>query len=301
MLELAGRPLSRAVHTVDEILELVGGYRELNFKPGDEYLYNNTAFTLLTVVVQRVSGRPFDQFCEERLFKPLGMKRTRWRTDFSEIVENRATAYRLLPNGQFRTHAPFTDVIGNGGLLTTVGDLLIWNANLDNPRVGGRAMVELLETQGAAERRVRHRVRQGALRLRLPRRPRDQPRRVDGGLRGVPGALAGRAAVGGGAVQHDGRRSGGLRSPGGGSLYLADRMKPRPSVRKADVPADTLKAVTGVYRESVTDAVLLRDVRREVQGASSRRLGARADRTCIVRRAAGRAGSTRSTAPRPEP
>jgi len=82
MLELAGRPLSRAVHTVGEILELVSGYRELNFQPGDEYLYNNTAFTLLTVVVQRVSGQPFDQFCEERLFKPLGMTRTQWRDDF---------------------------------------------------------------------------------------------------------------------------------------------------------------------------------------------------------------------------
>ena len=51
----AGRP-REAVHTVDEILELVSGYKELNFKPGDEYLYNNTAFTLLSVVVQRVSG-----------------------------------------------------------------------------------------------------------------------------------------------------------------------------------------------------------------------------------------------------
>ena len=58
MLELAGRPLSRAVHTTDEILELVGSYRELNFKPGDEYLYNNTTFTLLSVVVERVSGTP---------------------------------------------------------------------------------------------------------------------------------------------------------------------------------------------------------------------------------------------------
>jgi CubicO group peptidase (beta-lactamase class C family) len=147
MLTLEGRPPGRAVHTIDEILELVNGYKELNFEPGDEYLYNNTGFTLLSVIVQRVSGKPFDEFCQERLFKPLGMTRTHWRTDFTEIVEDRATAYRLLPNGQFRTNASFTNVVGNGGLLSTVDDFLIWNENLDNPRVGGRAMVEQLETR----------------------------------------------------------------------------------------------------------------------------------------------------------
>ena len=55
--QTAGRPATRVVHTVDEILELVSAYRELNFKPGDEYLYNNTAFTLLGVIVQRASGQ----------------------------------------------------------------------------------------------------------------------------------------------------------------------------------------------------------------------------------------------------
>jgi CubicO group peptidase (beta-lactamase class C family) len=147
MLTLEGRPPGRAVHTIDEILELVSGYKELNFKPGDEYLYNNTGFTLLSVVVQRASGKSFNDYCQERLFKPLGMTRTHWRTDFTEVVEDRATAYRLAPNGQFRTNASFTDVVGNGGLLSTVGDWLIWNENLDNPRVGGRAMVEQLETR----------------------------------------------------------------------------------------------------------------------------------------------------------
>jgi len=43
---------------------------------------------------------------------------------------------------------PFTNVIGNGGLLSTVGDFLTWNANLDNPRVGGQAMVDHLQTRG---------------------------------------------------------------------------------------------------------------------------------------------------------
>jgi len=145
---MSGRPTGRAVHTVDEILDLVGRMKELNFKPGEEFLYNNTGYTLLGVVVARVSGKTLDAFCQERLFKPLGMTRTQWRDDFTEIVADRATAYGRKESGTFFTNMSFTDVIGNGGLLTTVGDLLIWNENLDNPRIGGRALVERLETRG---------------------------------------------------------------------------------------------------------------------------------------------------------
>ncbi|MBE3123507.1 MAG: beta-lactamase family protein [Planctomycetes bacterium] len=148
LLTLAGRPPGKAVHTIDEILELVSREKELNFKPGDEYLYNNTAFVLLGVIVERASGKPFAEFSQERLFRPLGMTQTRWRTDFTAIVENRATAYSRQSDGSFRTNMSFTNVYGNGGLLTTVGDLLIWNENLDTPRVGGRAMVDQLQTRG---------------------------------------------------------------------------------------------------------------------------------------------------------
>ena len=76
------------------------------------------------------------------------MTRTQWREDFTAIVQNRATAYRLMPDGRFRTNMPFTNVIGNGGLLTTVGDLLMWNENLDHPRVGGQELADRLQTRG---------------------------------------------------------------------------------------------------------------------------------------------------------
>jgi len=148
LLALSGRPTGVTVHTIDEILELVGRMKELNFRPGDEYLYCNTGYTLLGVVVARVSGKSLDAFCQERLFKPLGMTRTQWRDDFTEIVPDRATAYGRRRDGTFFTNMSFTDVIGNGGLLTTVGDLLIWNENLDTPRVGGRALIEELERRG---------------------------------------------------------------------------------------------------------------------------------------------------------
>jgi CubicO group peptidase (beta-lactamase class C family) len=148
LLSLSGRETGLAVHTIDEILELVARMKELNFKPGDEYLYNNTGYTLLGVIVKRVSGKSLAEFSQERLFKPLGMTRTQWRDDFTKVVPDRAMAYRQNRDGGFSTSMPFTNVYGNGGLLTTVGDLLLWNENLDTPRVGGEALVDQLQTRG---------------------------------------------------------------------------------------------------------------------------------------------------------
>lgn len=148
LLSLAGRAPGSAVHTHAEILELVGRMKELNFPPGEEFLYNNTGYTLLGIIVQRASGKSLAEFTREKLFVPLGMTRTEWREDFMKIVPGRATAYRQERDGSFRTYMPFTNVHGNGGLLTTVGDLLVWNENLNNPRIGGRALVDQLQTQG---------------------------------------------------------------------------------------------------------------------------------------------------------
>ena len=82
LMSLAGRPTGWVVHTVEEIVELVGRMKELNFKPGDEFLYNNTGYTLLGIIVARVSGKSLDEFTRERLFDPLGMTRTQWRDNF---------------------------------------------------------------------------------------------------------------------------------------------------------------------------------------------------------------------------
>jgi CubicO group peptidase (beta-lactamase class C family) len=148
LLGLRGSPPGSQVHTFNTILDLASHQKALNFDPGEEYLYSNTGYTLAAIIAQRASGQPFATLSQERLFKPLGMTNTRWRDDFTKVVKNRATAYEGTAATEFRMDMPFTNVIGNGGLLTTVGDLLKWNAFLDapNPAVGGRALVEALET-----------------------------------------------------------------------------------------------------------------------------------------------------------
>ena len=97
--------------------------KSLNFEPGSYWSYCNTGYNLAAIIVSRVSGMPFPEFCRLRIFEPLGMTRTSWRDDFRRIVKSRATAYSEA-KGTYVQNMPFENVHGNGGLLTTVGDLL---------------------------------------------------------------------------------------------------------------------------------------------------------------------------------
>ena len=135
-----GWPRGSRVHTHDHVLDIVTRQRALNFTPGSEYLYSNTGYNLLAIIVQRVSGRPFADFTRTEIFEPLGMARTSWRNDYTRIVKGRATAYSPTRNG-FRLNMPFENVHGNGGLLTTVEDLLRWNTNFNAGTVGGPALL----------------------------------------------------------------------------------------------------------------------------------------------------------------
>jgi CubicO group peptidase (beta-lactamase class C family) len=145
LLSTAGRPMGQAVHTPEEILDLVSLQQELNFQPGDDYLYCNTGYALAAWVVQRVAGQTLADFSRERIFRPLGMNHTKWRDDFSAIVKGRATAYSADNEGRLHQNMPFTNVCGNGGLLTTASDLLLWAENFWNPRVVGRESLNLME------------------------------------------------------------------------------------------------------------------------------------------------------------
>lgn len=151
LLTLTGNPPTSQVHTLPLILHIVSRQRELNFPPGAEYLYSNTGYALAAIIVSRVSGQPLAQFSVDRFFKPLGMTKTQWRHDHQLIVRDRATAYQRRPDGTYATLMPFTNVYGNGGLLTTMGDLMLWNEALSSGTIpGGKALVDLLETRGTA-------------------------------------------------------------------------------------------------------------------------------------------------------
>lgn len=145
---IAGWPRTTRVHRHVHVLEIVSKQTKLNFEPGTQWSYSNTGFNLAAIIVERVSGMTFQEFTRQRLFQPLGMTHTSWRDDFTRIVKGRAIAYDRGTGGEFRMNMPFENIYGNGGLLTTVGDLLKWNENFTTHTVGDEAFAKEQQTPG---------------------------------------------------------------------------------------------------------------------------------------------------------
>lgn len=144
---VSGWPRGTRIHTHAHMLDVASRQKALNFEPGAEFSYTNTGYNLLAVIVERVTGQTFAEFTRQQIFEPLGMKHTGWRDDFTRIVKGRAIAYVKAEDG-FHSEMPFENVHGNGGLLTTVDDLLLWNENFTHGKVGGPALIEALQRRG---------------------------------------------------------------------------------------------------------------------------------------------------------
>lgn len=132
---IEGWPRNSRTANNQDMLDIVARQKELNFQPGTHYLYSNTNFNLLAIVVDRVSGQSLADFTREHIFMPLGMTHTGWRDDHGRVVPGRTGAYDF-EGGVYRNDQVIEDAYGNGGLLTTVGDLVKWQAALDSDRFG---------------------------------------------------------------------------------------------------------------------------------------------------------------------
>jgi len=132
---IAGWPRGDRVHTHAHVVDILSRQMALNFTPGTRWSYSNSGYNLAAVIVSRVSGMSFAEFSRRRVFEPAGMTQTSWRDDYARLVPNRAVAYSMGRGGgsAYRLDMPFENVHGNGGLLTTVGDLLKWNEHYDRP------------------------------------------------------------------------------------------------------------------------------------------------------------------------
>lgn len=147
LMTLTGRR-GQDFYSRDDVLQMMSRQEELNFPVGSRYLYSNSGFLLLDNIVERKTGMRLRAFTLERLFGPLGMSSTRFHEDHTEIVERRATGYSPRQNGGFAIAMSPIDVVGAGGLLTTVEDFARWSRNLADPQVGGAEFVQRLTRAG---------------------------------------------------------------------------------------------------------------------------------------------------------
>jgi D-aminopeptidase len=125
---------------------IIARHAEFNFPPGEAMIYCNTGFFLLSEIIEEVSGRTYNELLAERITGPLGMADTRLMPRDSQILPRLAVHHTRGPDGGW--HRAHWGVVlgGEGGMVSTLEDMLIWQANLANPKVGTAEMYHGMAT-----------------------------------------------------------------------------------------------------------------------------------------------------------
>jgi CubicO group peptidase (beta-lactamase class C family) len=148
LMELAGINTD-SVTTDEDALALITRQKALNFVPGSDWLYSNTGFFLLSVIVKRVSGRTLREFAAENIFSPLGMTHTQYRDDHTSVVPIRAMAYDPKEHADgYVLSVSYFEQTGDGAVHTSVEDLQKWDENFYSAQIGGKEFLAELQEQG---------------------------------------------------------------------------------------------------------------------------------------------------------
>ncbi|HYC53122.1 MAG TPA: serine hydrolase domain-containing protein [Gemmatimonadaceae bacterium] len=146
LLTLGGADIAGRT-TAKDALDAIVRQKALNFEPGAEHLYSNSGYFLLSQIVERASGKSLRAFADEQIFRPLGMTSTHFRDDHSIPLPGLALAYAPGPSG-WDVDMSKWEQTGDGAIFTTVEDLLRWDNNFYDPKVGGAKLLEELHRTG---------------------------------------------------------------------------------------------------------------------------------------------------------
>jgi CubicO group peptidase (beta-lactamase class C family) len=132
-----------------EILKLIARQKGLNNVPGAEWVYSNSNYFLLGEVIRRATGKSLAHFADENIFKPLAMTHTLFYDDNTLVVPNRVAAYDPGQDGNFLVDwSTSYDIVGGGGLMSSVDDLLFWDRNFYANKLGKGTLPVELQTHG---------------------------------------------------------------------------------------------------------------------------------------------------------
>ncbi len=121
--------VSRNPYKVDEFVKKYAS-GDLEYEPGTKYTYNNSGYFLLGAIIERITGKPYEQVLKENIFDPVGMKNTGY-DHHDTLIAKRASGYRKTPTSY--TNAPYLDMsipYAAGSLYSTVEDLYLWDQAL---------------------------------------------------------------------------------------------------------------------------------------------------------------------------
>lgn len=134
--------------TYGAVLKLLSRQKKLNFLPGNEYLYSNSGYLLMSMIIKQISGMSIGKFAKKNIFDPLGMNNTQYHEDHTQIIPNRAIGYTKPLEGSIKISNYILDISGGGGVITNIEDFLHWDNNFYNPVVGNRELIQEVITPG---------------------------------------------------------------------------------------------------------------------------------------------------------
>lgn len=143
LLAIAGTRLDDVI-TQEQIIKILARQQALNFKPGTDWAYSNSGFTLLAEIVKSVSGQSLRQFTDSAIFKPLGMKNTHFHDDHTEIVPNRSYSYVPSKKNHYANAVLSISNVGPTSLFTNIDDMSKWIMNFYDPTVGNQTQIREL-------------------------------------------------------------------------------------------------------------------------------------------------------------
>ena len=126
--------------------ELLRGQGGVNFAAGSDFSYCNGGYLLLSMVVDRLAGVPLEQFLQTRVLQPLGMRNSFLQARDLAGPGRTATLHVVTPDGGYRQGDFGIPIRGEGGLVSSVDDMLLWMAHLSLPRIGRAATWHAMRT-----------------------------------------------------------------------------------------------------------------------------------------------------------
>jgi CubicO group peptidase (beta-lactamase class C family) len=136
---------------IDEgaVYRLIKRQETLNFTPGEKYLYSNSCYFMLAMVVEKASGESIQEFARKNIFEPLKMDESHFHDNNLHIIKNRAFSYSPADEG-FNNLIMRFDLVGSGGVYSTINDLYKWDQNFYHNILGkgGPELIDKMHEDG---------------------------------------------------------------------------------------------------------------------------------------------------------
>ncbi len=134
--------------TNEDLFRFMKNQQDLNFRPGEEYLYCNTGYMLMADIIEKITEKKFAEWMQENIFNPLDMFDTYVEDQYNRVVPFNATSYYGSFEHGFSRAVEYWAYVGSGNMHSTTHDLLTWLENFYEPKPGWEKAFQLMKTRG---------------------------------------------------------------------------------------------------------------------------------------------------------